>query len=75
MTSLNHILNGLRALYRSERPNKSQAAAPIEPSRPYYRGHRPRTKQELRHALQQLKAIRSVRGERVEGSVQPKRAA
>ena len=68
-----HVFESLRALYNARRPGAHEAASPASASLRPGKAHRPKTKQELREALQQLKALRRARG--CHGNEDAKRAA
>lgn len=75
MMILTHMFKTFRALYRNRLPRESRAAIPVGLSRLSGKSHHPKTKQELRQALQKLKALRCAQRRRVEGNVQSKNAA
>jgi hypothetical protein len=68
-----NVLESLRALYSARLPKAHEATSPASPSPGPGKGHRLKTKQELREALQQLKALRHARGRH--GNEDSKRAA
>jgi hypothetical protein len=71
--ALMQAFESLRALCSARLPRAHEPAVPASASRGPREAHHFRTKQELRQALQQLKALRHARGH--QGNEKPKQAA